>query len=77
MAGTMPDRLTLTEIDIQIAGTRLFDYLFDLVLTQNMLLKHESIRDLRAETRLLFGEAVVELVRAIKADTRKAGKKKN
>lgn len=56
-------KLTLKEIDIQIAGTRLFDYFRDLLIVAGQ----EVIFDDRYQAiRLQFGDSVVQLVKAIK-----------
>lgn len=57
--------LTPSELDIQIAATGLFDYLRDLlILAGHDIPFHGSYK----EARLQFGDKVVELVRAIKAN---------
>lgn len=59
----MRRKLNNTEIDIQIAGTRLFDYFRDLLIVSgNEIVFNETYKEMRIQ----FGDAVVELVRAIK-----------
>lgn len=60
------DKLTETEIDIRIAGTRLYDYIYDLFLVH----EREGVNNYnhRVTSRIKFGEAVVDLVRAIKVN---------
>lgn len=51
------------EIDIQIAGTRIFDYICDLM----MIMGHSIDKPYsRTEIRIQFGDACVEMYRAIK-----------
>jgi hypothetical protein len=57
------NKLSPTEIGIQIAGTRLFDYLRDLmIITGHPIEQPYAYSALRIE----FGDAIVELIKAIK-----------
>jgi uncharacterized membrane protein YecN with MAPEG domain len=57
-------KLSPTEIDVQICATAVYDVLEELMyIVTNSLTNHR-----RSETRIKFGEAVVKLARAIRAD---------
>ena len=58
--------LNSEEIDIRIAGTRIFDYLIDALIVQTMDERQETLlAGYRNKARIQFGYACVELVRAI------------
>ena len=64
----MIDDIAISEIDIQIAGTRLFDYIRDLMIVSGHIIDFD--KDYQY-LRIQFGDAVVELVRAIKYDLKR------
>lgn len=63
----MINNITTTEIDIQIAGTRLFDYFRDLLMLSGAFIPFSETYQ---EMRIQFGDACVQMVRAIKDDIR-------
>jgi len=59
------DTFTDSERDIQIAGSRLCDYLRDLLIVAGHPIAFD---DSYQAIRLQFGEAVVQLVQAVRVD---------
>lgn len=62
------EKLTSQEIDIQVQGTALFDYLIDgLIVSATDEFQIKRLHDYRSKARIQFGDKVVQLVRAINA----------
>lgn len=61
----MNKKLTNSEIDIQIAATGLYDYLRDLLILSGHKIEFSETYQ---AARIQFGDKVVDLVRAIKAN---------